>query len=91
MLSRVIPGVRAHVHACPWHSVGLLCRFEAARAPGMYKDEYLQALFEYYHEERNDLQIQTPMLPSWKADNGDESPEHFGGDDNGATATPGAV
>ena len=69
----------------------LCCRFEAARAPGMYKDEYIQQLFEYYHEERDDEQTQTPMLPAWKADDGEASPEHFGGLDDGANATAGAA
>jgi hypothetical protein len=57
----------------------------------MYKDEYIQTLFEYYHEERDDAQTLTPMLPSWKAENGDESPEHFGSDENGSVATKGAA
>jgi hypothetical protein len=68
-----------------------MCRFQAARPPGIYKDEYIQTLFEYYHEERNAAVTQTPMLPSWKAANGDESPEHFGIEDPNSSSAQGVV
>jgi hypothetical protein len=54
------------------------CRFQEARKPGMYKDEYIQALFKYYHQRRIESgpgAIETPLVPSWKPEDG--SPEHF--------------
>lgn len=65
-------------------------RFENARPPGMYKDEYIQTLFNYYHEQRDDAQTLTPMLPVWKVENGDDSPEHFDDNAPGATSMAGA-
>ena len=55
-----------------------MCRFAAARAPGIYKDDYIQGLFRYYHEQRLDSgpgATPTPLMPAWKPDEG--SPEHF--------------
>lgn len=52
--------------------------FARRRPPGIYKDEYIQALFDYYHEERLDFgpdATLTPLVPAWKPDDG--SPEHF--------------
>jgi hypothetical protein len=69
-----------------------LCRFQEARPPGMYKDEYIQSLFQYYHEERvasGPQAIDTPLVPSWKP--GDDSPEHFVDDDQPKAAAPPGV
>jgi hypothetical protein len=55
----------------------------------MYKDEYIQALFDYYHEKRPDEGpdcIETPLVPVWKPE--DDSPEHATfEDDEHAAAT----
>ena len=78
LASRPICGLASAGLVAQWE-VG--CRFEAARKPGMYKDEYIQTLFEYYHEARNDVLTQTPMVPAWKVTaegDADNSPEHFG-------------
>jgi hypothetical protein len=43
----------------------------------MYKDEYIQSLFDYYHEPRADegpAAVETPLVPVWKPE--DDSPEH---------------
>ena len=55
-------------------------RFSEARRPGIYKDDYIQSLFEYFHEVRPEAgphAVETPMVPAWKPDDG--SPEHYGG------------
>jgi hypothetical protein len=57
----------------------LVRRFAKARSPGIYKDDYIQALYAYYHEERPDFgpdAVETPLVPAWKPDG--SSPEHFG-------------
>ena len=49
-------------------------RFAEARKPGIYKDEYIQALFEYYHETRPEFgphAVLTPLEPRWKREKAD--------------------
>jgi hypothetical protein len=60
------PGVAA--------DIDLLRRFAEARKPGIYKDEYIQALFEYHHEVRPEFgphAVETPMVPAWKPERDD--------------------
>lgn len=54
------------------------CRFTKARPPGIYKDEYIQGVFRYYRQARQESgagAIETPLVPAWKP--GDDSPENF--------------
>ncbi|XP_021753647.1 mRNA-capping enzyme-like isoform X2 [Chenopodium quinoa] len=58
-------------------------RFAAARPPGIYKPDYIDALFAFYHETRSDLVV-CPHTPEWKRSsdfdlNGEALPE----DDDG--------
>ena len=65
------------------------CRFVEAREPGLYKDDYIQALFDYFHEARPEAgpnAILTPMEPIWKPEG--RSPERF---DTDAAADNGGV
>ena len=58
------------------------CRFTKARPPGIYKDEYIQGLFQYYRQHREEsgaAAVETPLVPAWKP--GDDSPENFVDDD----------
>eukprot|EP00803_Ostreobium_quekettii_P000704 evm.model.scf_1608.1 EVM.evm.TU.scf_1608.1 scf_1608:17316-27998(-) len=43
----------------------LLGQFSRRRPPGIYKNEYIDELFRYYHEVRPDSRI-TPAVPDWK-------------------------
>eukprot|EP00892_Ulva_mutabilis_P007765 jgi/Ulvmu1/5360/UM022_0154.1 len=56
--------------------------FTKAREPGIYKDEYIEGLFQYYRQKRVESgagAVETPLVPAWKP--GDESPENFLGDE----------
>lgn len=67
-------------------------RFAKARSPGIYKDDYIQALFSYYHEARPDFgpdAVETPLVPAWKPDDG--SPEHFDAAERAAATAEGAL
>ena len=39
--------------------------FSANRPPGIYKEEYVQALFDHYHEKRPSTTL-CPPVPDWK-------------------------
>ncbi|KAF6156800.1 hypothetical protein GIB67_033269 [Kingdonia uniflora] len=39
--------------------------FASARPPGIYKEDYIEALYEFYHEKRPDTVI-CPSTPDWK-------------------------
>lgn len=58
-------------------------RFAKARPPGIYKQDYIDALYAFYHETRSDLVV-CPDTPEWKRSsdfdlNGEALPE----DDDG--------
>lgn len=58
-------------------------RFADVRPPGIYKQDYIDALYAFYHETRSDLII-CPPTPEWKRSsdfdlNGEALPE----DDDG--------
>lgn len=40
-------------------------RFAAARPPGIYKQEYIDALFRFYHERKPETML-SPSTPEWK-------------------------
>ncbi|CAG9462652.1 unnamed protein product [Pedinophyceae sp. YPF-701] len=40
--------------------------FSQKRFPGIYKDQYVSDLFDYFHEDRPEF-VRTPDLPQWKA------------------------
>lgn len=42
-----------------------LQRFAAARPPGIYKQEYIDALFRFYHERKPETML-CPSTPEWK-------------------------
>ncbi|GJP59202.1 hypothetical protein CLOP_g9484 [Closterium sp. NIES-67] len=43
-----------------------LAEFAEARPPGIYKEDYIQALFSFYHERRPEP-VTCPPTPEWKA------------------------
>ncbi|CAI5974866.1 unnamed protein product [Closterium sp. NIES-65] len=48
------------------HVAERLAEFAEARPPGIYKEEYIQSLFTFYHERRPEAVI-CPPTPEWKA------------------------
>lgn len=49
-----------------WLSIGqALHVFANARPPGIYKEDYIDSLYKFYHEERPDT-ITCPPTPEWK-------------------------
>ncbi|XP_031276098.1 mRNA-capping enzyme [Pistacia vera] len=64
-------------------------RFADARPPGIYKRDYIDALYAFYHERRPDT-IEYPIIPEWKRPsefdlNGEAVPDDDD-DDGGSTA-----
>mmetsp|Transcript_11085 Transcript_11085/g.23903 ORF Transcript_11085/g.23903 Transcript_11085/m.23903 type:complete len:801 (-) Transcript_11085:769-3171(-) len=57
-------------------------RFVDCRAPGIYKDGYINDLFKYHHEVRNTHKIRTPPVPGWKGEDRDD------GDDEDTEGQP---
>ncbi|CAO2839473.1 unnamed protein product [Amaranthus hypochondriacus] len=62
-------------------------RFAEARPPGIYKQDYIDALYAFYHETKSDLVV-CPSTPEWKRSsdfdlNGEALPE----DDDGVPYT----
>lgn len=62
-------------------------RFAEARPPGIYKQDYIDALYAFYHETKSDLAV-CPSTPEWKRSsdfdlNGEALPE----DDDGVPYT----
>lgn len=63
--------------------------FAEARPPGIYKPDYIDALYTFYHERKPDAVV-CPPTPEWKRTteldlNGDAMPDE---DDDGAPASP---
>ncbi|XP_047325534.1 mRNA-capping enzyme-like [Impatiens glandulifera] len=63
--------------------------FADARPPGIYKPDYIDALYTFYHEKRPEMVV-CPPTPEWKRSseldlNGDAVPDD---DDDGTSAVP---
>ncbi|KAL3622822.1 hypothetical protein CASFOL_033430 [Castilleja foliolosa] len=63
--------------------------FADARPPGIYKPDYIDALYDFYHEKKPDMVV-CPPTPEWKRSsdldlNGDAVPDD---DDGGDSAAP---
>ncbi|CAH9147760.1 unnamed protein product [Cuscuta epithymum] len=63
--------------------------FSEARPPGIYKPDYINALYTFYHEKKPDMVI-CPSTPEWKRScefdlNGDAVPDE---DDDGVPSVP---
>lgn len=61
--------------------------FAAGRPPGIYKPEYIDALYSFYHERRPET-VACPSTPEWKRSsdldlNGEAVPDE---DDDGVSA-----
>lgn len=66
--------------------------FADARPPGIYKPDYIDALYAFYHERKPELVI-CPPTPEWKRSsdldlNGEAVPDD---DDDGVPVPPGIV
>lgn len=64
--------------------------FSEARPPGIYKPDYIDALYNFYHEKKPDMVV-CPPTPEWKRSsdldlNGDAVPDDD--DDDGPAAPP---
>lgn len=64
--------------------------FSDARPPGIYKPDYIDALYNFYHETKPDMVV-CPPTPEWKRSseldlNGDAMPDDD--DDDGESAAP---
>ncbi|XP_073149927.1 uncharacterized protein [Henckelia pumila] len=64
--------------------------FSDARPPGIYKKDYIDALYNFYHEKKPDMVV-CPPTPEWKRSsdfdlNGDAIPDDD--DDDGDSAAP---
>ncbi|CAH9100995.1 unnamed protein product [Cuscuta epithymum] len=64
--------------------------FAAARPPGIYKPDYIDALYAFYHEKKPETVV-CPPTPEWKRSgefdlNGDAMPDNDDEDDVGAIA-----
>ncbi|KAL6506800.1 hypothetical protein OROHE_022237 [Orobanche hederae] len=62
--------------------------FADARPPGIYKPEYVDALYNFYHEKKPDMVV-CPPTPEWKRSsdldlNGDAMPDDDGDDEDSA-------
>lgn len=44
---------------------GIIRSFASRRPPGIYKDDYITELLDYYHEPRS-AKVITPETPAWK-------------------------
>ncbi|GLC40885.1 hypothetical protein PLESTB_000012700 [Pleodorina starrii] len=67
-----------------------LQRFAQARPPGIYKDQYINDLFKYYHEGR-DARIVTPRVPAWKGSEDAEDAADAANEDEGGAGEGGAA
>ncbi|XP_059647150.1 uncharacterized protein LOC132293621 isoform X2 [Cornus florida] len=66
-----------------------ISKFAKARPPGIYKPDYIDALYNFYHERKPEMVI-CPPTPEWKRSsdldlNGDAVPDD---DDDGGPAAP---
>lgn len=71
-------------------SVQAIKRFADARPPGIYKRDYIDALYAFYHERRPEA-VEYPMIPEWKRTsefdlNGEAVPDDD--DDDGGSVPP---
>ncbi|GMH34397.1 hypothetical protein BSKO_02231 [Bryopsis sp. KO-2023] len=62
----------------------LINSFAKKRAPGIYKDDYIEELFSYYHEPRPES-TKTPAVPDWKGVGDDEEEGEGSGSANAAS------
>ena len=66
-------------------------KFAEVRPPGIYKNDYIEALYSFYHEKRPDSgpdAFSCPLTPEWKKEldlNGEAVPDD---DDDGVSAAP---
>ena len=63
--------------------------FSDARPPGIYKPDYIDALYAFYHEKKPEMVV-CPPTPEWKRSsdldlNGEAVPDD---DDDGGSAAP---
>lgn len=63
--------------------------FAEARPPGIYKPDYIDALYTFYHEKKPEMVV-CPPTPEWKRSsdldlNGEAVPDD---DDDGVSAAP---
>ena len=63
--------------------------FADARPPGIYKPDYIDALYTFYHEKKPEMVV-CPSTPEWKRSsdldlNGEAVPDD---DDDGVSAAP---
>ncbi|KAJ0028028.1 hypothetical protein Pint_35237 [Pistacia integerrima] len=77
------------VHYLNAFTTNAIKRFADARPPGIYKRDYIDALYAFYHERRPDT-IEYPIIPEWKRPsefdlNGEAVPDDDD-DDGGSTA-----
>ncbi|KAG6401060.1 hypothetical protein SASPL_137905 [Salvia splendens] len=66
--------------------------FSEARPPGIYKPDYIDALYSFYHEKKPEMVV-CPPTPEWKKSseldlNGDAVPDDDDDDDGYPTAPP---
>lgn len=62
--------------------------FAEARTPGIYKPDYIDALYTFYHEKKPEEMVY-PSTPEWKRSSGlDLNGEAVPDDDDGDSAAP---
>ncbi|CAJ2670676.1 unnamed protein product [Trifolium pratense] len=67
--------------------------FSDARPPGIYKPEYIDSLYKFYHEKKTEM-IVCPPTPEWKRTpqlvdlNGEAAPDDDDNDDDGVPGPP---
>ena len=66
--------------------------FSEARPPGIYKPDYIDALYNFYHEKKPEMVV-CPPTPEWKRSseldlNGDAMPDDDDDGVDGPTAPP---
>ncbi|CAL4968949.1 unnamed protein product [Urochloa decumbens] len=79
--------MRTHV-SCIAEAINL---FAQRRPPGIYKRDYIQALYSFYHEVPENIMMSCPLTPEWKKPddldlNGEANQED--GDGNGDLSPP---
>ncbi|GIM08149.1 hypothetical protein Vretimale_12219 [Volvox reticuliferus] len=67
-----------------------IARFAMARPPGIYKDQYINDLFKYYHELRDSTTV-TPPVPAWKGNNDAEDAADAANEDEAGAGEEGAA
>lgn len=67
--------------------------FSDARPPGIYKPEYIDSLYKFYHEKKPEM-IVCPPTPEWKRTpelvdlNGEAAPDNDDDDDDDGVPGP---